>query len=382
MTSANATSRGQPSWGKPALISILLLTLALLLRFHDLDRVSVWLDEDAQAQVGLRYAPWRVGSIFKEAARQDQPPTDYFLTSIAVRLLGKSAFAIRFFPALLGSAAVVVFFWAALVASGSLFAALLGGAILLFNPFLLIYSHEARPYSLAIFAECCFLLALALAIRRGRGFRWVGVAAVFFLMSVSLQPEIILAALAIGFVIAQYLSGFRLVTRPLCVVIAIALLVAFVPLVLILRFSPYPVPHARPAFDLAEQLHQIVSTGRMMTGLWAIQSRLAEVLCITAFFLLGARAVRREKFHLNDALFLACAIALPLLPLLCRRRFPAALRPLFAAPLSPRSHPALRARSRPCRGDPRTRRQGDPPDGMGGPRCNPRSRGFFRLSIE
>ncbi len=130
---------------------ILLVSLALGLRLHGLGYESFNMDEVHQAS----YYSLDWSEIPSGAARQSQPPLDYYLGYLMTRV-NDSDFGLRLPAAVFGiiSVALLVFlglrlssWWEAL--SVGLFASL--------SPFMIYFSQDVRPYASAI---CLFLLQL------------------------------------------------------------------------------------------------------------------------------------------------------------------------------------------------------------------------------
>jgi mannosyltransferase len=155
---------------------LLILLLALVLRFYHLDAQSLWNDEGTSVAVAQR----DLVTIARDAAHDIHPPLYYWLLSGWVRLVGTSEAAVRSLSALLGVALVALTYalgrllrpqggrWAGLAAA--LFAAI--------NPFQVYYSQEARMYMLlAVWGALAFYAALMWAAsERGEGVHRWGIA--------------------------------------------------------------------------------------------------------------------------------------------------------------------------------------------------------------
>ncbi|MFC2023772.1 glycosyltransferase family 39 protein, partial [Chloroflexota bacterium] len=135
---------------------LLILLLALGLRFYGLDAHSLWNDEGTSVAIA-RLDPI---SIARNAALDIHPPLYYWLLSGWVRMLGTSEAAVRSFSALLGVLLVAVTF-----ALGHRLAgrgvALLAALLSAIHPFQIYYSQEARMYILLALLTAMSALALA-----------------------------------------------------------------------------------------------------------------------------------------------------------------------------------------------------------------------------
>ncbi len=122
------------------------------LRFHGLDRQSLWLDELASVEVASRPT---LATVVTEGLRRDvHPPLYFLLLHLVVKAFGNSEFALRALSAAAGVLSIPLVFLLGRKLydeETGLFASALTAA--LWYP--IYYSQEARPYSLLM------LLALA-----------------------------------------------------------------------------------------------------------------------------------------------------------------------------------------------------------------------------
>lgn len=116
---------------------------AAAIRLWNLGAESFWMDEIFSAQVVAH--PW--GKILDNIP-SDKPPLDYFLQRLASPL-GEPEFAHRLPAALAGILAILgIFVWARQLGGDRI--ALVAFLLAAFNPFLIEYAREARPYSLSL----------------------------------------------------------------------------------------------------------------------------------------------------------------------------------------------------------------------------------------
>lgn len=123
---------------------VIILLLAILLRFYRIDAQSLWADEGSSVVLASR--PFT--TIVQSAARDIHPPLYYFSLRIWVGLLGKSEIALRSLSALYGLALVALTF----ILGRKLFGpgvGLLSAFLAAISPFQIYYSQETRMYILA-----------------------------------------------------------------------------------------------------------------------------------------------------------------------------------------------------------------------------------------
>jgi len=140
-----------------------LFGLALLVRFHDLGRQSLWLDE--ATQVWSSSLP--VHMILARLAQSDtQPPLYYIALHEWIAAFGRSATDVRFLSVVTGALAPLLLY-AIGRALADRWTATLAALLLIANPFHIWYSQETRGYALMA------TLALAAAWLL---LRWLGTA--------------------------------------------------------------------------------------------------------------------------------------------------------------------------------------------------------------
>jgi mannosyltransferase len=148
---------------------LLILLLALVLRFYHLDAQSLWNDEGTSVAIAQR----GLVTIARDAAHDIHPPLYYWLLSGWVRLVGTSEVAVRSLSALLGVALVALTYALGrlLRPQGGRWAGLAAALVAAINPFQVYYSQEARMYMLlAVWGALAFYAALIWAAsERGEG---------------------------------------------------------------------------------------------------------------------------------------------------------------------------------------------------------------------
>jgi mannosyltransferase len=149
---------------------LLILLLALVLRFYRLGAQSLWNDEGTSVALAQR----DLATIARDAAHDIHPPLYYWLLSGWVRLVGTGEAAVRSLSALLGVALVALTYALGRLLAGR-WAGLAAAVLAAINPFQVYYSQEARMYMLlAVLGALAFFAALRwIAARPGEGlYRW------------------------------------------------------------------------------------------------------------------------------------------------------------------------------------------------------------------
>jgi 4-amino-4-deoxy-L-arabinose transferase-like glycosyltransferase len=172
---------------------ILLVGLALFLRFHDLDDESLWMDEIRQ----VSYYTHSFHRLIHDAATQNQPPLDYWIGRI-LYVFSDTDFSVRVPSAIFGTGSILFIYLliSELVSRAVAFGA---GIIAAFLPFNIYYAQEARPYTIAVFffvGQLWFLLLLLKTEKRNlTALLFFLIFTTGFLLSRTLSPLVTNAAL-------------------------------------------------------------------------------------------------------------------------------------------------------------------------------------------
>ncbi len=213
-------------------LSICILLLAALVRFHNLGAQSLWNDEgNSYVQATRSFA-----DIAANAARDIHPPGYYWLLAVWRTLTGESEFALRSLSAF-ASILTVAFTYAI---GRRIFSPLAGLAAALFvalNTFSIYYAQEARMYALLAMWAAASMWALAGFLRmwhvgaqRAVPLRWALALSMFNAAGLWTQyayPFVMMAqgvVFAVWFVGARRAVPLRLMTLPLILYVAANLL--------------------------------------------------------------------------------------------------------------------------------------------------------------
>ena len=151
---------------------VLVVLLAAGLRFHDLDRTSLWLDE----AVSWQQASKPFLEMIAATARDNYPPLHNIILHVTMALFGDGETALRAPSALLGVANVYVLY----LLGSALWdrtTGLIAALLLTVSGFHVWYSTEARMYALLAFTATLFVLTVVYATRRPNWLTLTGCAA-------------------------------------------------------------------------------------------------------------------------------------------------------------------------------------------------------------
>ena len=152
-----------------------LMIAAAALRFATIDVQSFWFDEALTAKL-LRLP---LGEMLSQLPDTElTPPLYYLLAWPWAHIFGSDEAALRSLSALFGIATVPVAYHAAREIIGTRSAALATAALVAFNPLLVWYSQEARPYSLLV-----LLCALSMLFAARRQVWWWALASSLALLT-------------------------------------------------------------------------------------------------------------------------------------------------------------------------------------------------------
>jgi mannosyltransferase len=160
--------------GSPALLLALITAAGAVLRFATLSTQSFWLDE----AIAINSARLDIGGMIDSLARTEGNPPLYFLLLDGwMRLFGTSEAAVRSLSAVIGTATILLAYEIgrrlATVRIGLVLA-----AVAAFNPLLVWFSQEARPYGLLVLLSGASFLCFAEALRARPAGRWLAAWAV------------------------------------------------------------------------------------------------------------------------------------------------------------------------------------------------------------
>jgi hypothetical protein len=145
------------SWERAAIILLFLAGILLRLRQYLTGR-SLWVDE---AMLALNIVNRNFGGLFKPLDYDQGTPLGFLLTEKMFNLfLGRSEYALRLFPLLLGILSIWLFYLLLkrVTAGAGLIAAL---ALFVFNPRLIYYSSEVKQYIVDVAVTLVLLLVAA-----------------------------------------------------------------------------------------------------------------------------------------------------------------------------------------------------------------------------
>lgn len=299
-------------------VSSFVFAVALASRLYGIESRSLWMDEDEQARRVLE-GEFSL-DLVRRAATQQQPPIDYFAQHFGFELFGVTPLGARVHAAIFGALAVVCFYRFSKRVFGGGLPVVFGTGLMLLHPVLLYYSQEARPISCGVFFATLFLSNLhgfvmlpgppRLVALRGLGLfasTWC------FLLSLGMQPVVLIAALALALFPGVFSKSLRLRVASAWAIFAAAFGLAWPVLSAVIGESARYVQQAplsdrllsvlaklaEPPFSAWQfQLGQLLAPlwppvlVLIALGLWGLvrdvrQQRSPATLAFTAFCLLG-----------------------------------------------------------------------------------------------
>jgi mannosyltransferase len=181
------------------LLFIAVLALGAGLRFHALDRQSLW-DDEMSTRKDISIPATQLLNRFE--TYEMHPPLYFVQLKIWQRLTGTSLTAQRANSALWGTFSLLLIF---LVARRyyDAEAGLTAMALLALSPYHLAYSQELRPYAMAITLGLLGFLVLFTCLREDRSWRLLGLIFILELYTHYWGSFVMLAQLAVGYQLAR-----------------------------------------------------------------------------------------------------------------------------------------------------------------------------------
>jgi uncharacterized membrane protein len=185
------------------------LLAAAALRFHDLDRTSLWYDE----AVSWSQSNGSLGALLSAVAQDNYPPLHNIVLWLTMPVTGDSETALRIPSAMLGVLAVWFTYLIGRMIGGNP-VGLLAAALLAISPFHIWYSTEARMYALLAATGLAFLLSL-LRVLKNPSASWLGVLALSGTLFLYSHIYAVLGFLAVGLTCALFVVIDAVRTRRL-----------------------------------------------------------------------------------------------------------------------------------------------------------------------
>jgi mannosyltransferase len=139
-----------------------ILVAGAALRFATLSSQSFWLDE----AIAIHSARLDIGGLFHSIAHiEGSPPLYFVLLDGWMRVFGDSEAGIRSLSALFGTATILLAYVIGRRLASTR-AGLVAAALVAFNPLLVWFSQEARPYALLVLLSGASFLLFAIALER------------------------------------------------------------------------------------------------------------------------------------------------------------------------------------------------------------------------
>jgi len=177
---AKAFAQTEPFYKKAVfLVLSAIVILGFVLRFLDLGKESLWLDE---AVTYYNTNSTSIGDVWT-AAYNDRSPPLHFIALWGVRLFGSNEFWLRFPSAIAGTVTIIVIFFVAREIANEK-VGLISALLLAVSPFHIFYSQEARFYAFAVLFVAVAYYAFFKACNSRKWYDWtlfgVACAAAFY----------------------------------------------------------------------------------------------------------------------------------------------------------------------------------------------------------
>jgi hypothetical protein len=168
------TTKSAPGKRRPLVMGLLLATfmLGMALRLYDLDGDSLGYDETATAT----WSSLELRSLLADLMtrqRHDNLPLYYTVSHFFLLVLGHGELVLRLPSALFGSLSILLVYKVAEIVWGRK-EGLLCGFLLTLNPYHVLYSQQARNYSLMVFLALLSLIFLLKSLQRNEKQFWAG----------------------------------------------------------------------------------------------------------------------------------------------------------------------------------------------------------------
>ena len=144
---------------------IAIVVLGAILRWHEIGRQSLWLDEIWEADTAS--LPFRHGFLESVRSQTAAAPLDYLGVKVAIRLLGHGTVAPRVWAYLMGVLAVAAIAWAGSEIFRSRRVGLVAAFLLALSAYHVAFSQEARPYAMLVTLGVVLLATFQRAVDRG-----------------------------------------------------------------------------------------------------------------------------------------------------------------------------------------------------------------------
>lgn len=184
----------------------LLIIAGTLLRLFKLDFNSLWLDE--AATYSLSVVP--LDQIWANMAAGEFNPPLFFVIEHFMLMLGNNEIVLRFMPALFGILTIPVMYLVGKEFKDET-VGLIAAAMVTFSPFLILYSQEARAYSLLMLLCCGMMYYFLIGLKKNEPYEWF----MFALIAVIATWTHFYSLVFIVILCAYALLKYRMEIRPL-----------------------------------------------------------------------------------------------------------------------------------------------------------------------
>ncbi len=238
---------------KNLFILLAIVLLGFFLRFHNVSNKELWYDEAFSAEiVSNSYT-----ELYKLSALDVHPPLYYFVLKTFTLFFGNSEVALRFPSIIFGTALIILTYYLVVYMTANINRALFAAIVIATNPFLVIYSREARSYAMLAFLT---VLAFFLVIRALRENKYYAVSVVLPLLFLTHYISVfVILIYAIMLLIHDKKTLFYLLPLALIILFWIPIIIGSsksTGLTWVQQFSVMRIPESIHAFLLGTDTNQ------------------------------------------------------------------------------------------------------------------------------
>lgn len=290
-------------------IVILILFAAFILRIYSIGEQSLWLDEIIQVKV---YNYNSILEVIDGAANQAQPPLDYLIGFLLLKIFPFSETIVRLPAAIFGTLIVyMIFILTRLLYSQN--AAILASILAAISSYLVMYAQEARPYSIFILALLMTLYFYFRVLESSKIINWAGfaISLYFLLMTRGFEPLIVILVINILTILFYRFSRRTFVIASLSLADFILFLPFFIRTYSYLQYYSETQINSMTFWEnITNKMQDFPFTN--LVNMWHSFTSPVSILFIV-FIVFGYYAILSNKEKKNARIFACFSVFLPIL---------------------------------------------------------------------
>ncbi len=320
---------------------LIIIAIALCLRFISMGRDSLWFDE----AISYLTANLSITEIINNTIKDPHPPLYYLFLHYWLRLVPDNDMAVRFLGTILNLLLIPLTFFLAFDLLKRYSLALISAFIIAISPFQIAYSHELRMYSLLMLLTTFLIWSYWRASNNGKWYWWL----LFFLTALlSIYTHLFSFFVLAGIGIYAIINHRNRRSLIMTITVGLALAILFIPWLAILAGeSQYDLGSFRPLHSVSNNPVKLIAAFTFLlfghsTVLW--YSGLAMFLAVT-IIVIAILELRRSRHEDSRqpitylVVLILCIICIPVIifhlrPFFLPERTLAAAAPLLSILLS------------------------------------------------